>query len=512
MAGQIKTRSSTKAWLGYGGNAQHDAVSPSASSKLTEVVWSTSLDDDRSYYGDVVFIHYASPCVSATNTLVHGFRFNKTVNGATTRDNWRVYGRSGKDGKEMWRLDTDYSAPALFPSAWTSVYPLALAMPDTVAAAGGGGTVIFRPANTKGGMVVRRNFYSHYAKYEAAPSRFAGIKICTPLTPDGNGNVYFGYVVTGQYSGALGDAIGTGGIAKVGYAGQVTFKSIQTLGVDSNLKRPALNAAPALSPDGRSVYAAFVDDSAGYASLVKLDAYTFLPQGVAHLTDPSDGQDAKMINESSASPMVGPDGHVFIGVFGYQWRESHGWMLQFDANLRANDSTGKRFPVGAFGWDDTPSVVASRLVPSYHGTSNYLILTKYNNYASATGDGVNCLAVLDPSKDDVTLDRQSGISVMNEVLKVTCPTPDPEHIDANHPHAVREWCINSAAIDASTKSAIVNCEDGYVYRWNFATNTLSEALSIQPATGEAYTSTIIGPDGTCYAINNSILHAIRAKA
>ena len=36
-------------------------------------------------------------------------------------------------------------------------------------------------------------------------------------------------------------------------------------------------------------------------------------------------------------------------------------------------------------------------VPSYTGTSKYLVLTKYNNYAGAGGDGVNKLAVLDPN-------------------------------------------------------------------------------------------------------------------
>ena len=73
---------------------------------------------------------------------------------------------------------------------------------------------------------------------------------------------------------------------------------------------------------------------------------------------------------------------------------------------------------------------------------------------------------------------------------------------------VREWCINAAAIDAANKCAIVNSEDGSAYKWDFVTNTLTQALSLQPATGEAYTCTSIGPDGTSYAINNGVLHAM----
>ena len=85
------------------------------------------------------------------------------------------------------------------------------------------------------------------------------------------------------------------------------------------------------------------------------------------------------------------------------------------------------------------------------------------------------------------VDPISGARVMNEVLTIVGPTPNSEL------PGVTEWCINSAAVDVANKCAVVNSEDGHVYRWNFVTNTLSAGLKLAPATGEAYTSTLDRP-------------------
>jgi hypothetical protein len=142
------------------------------------------------------------------------------------------------------------------------------------------------------------------------------------------------------------------------------------------------------------------------------------------------------------------------------------------------------------------------MVPSYKGSSTYLVSTKYNNYAgSGTGNGQNRVAVLDPNATES--DPVSGNPVMAEVLTVLGVTADPEH-----PGGVREWCINSAAVDPLTKSILVNSEDGTLYRWDLTTNTLTQRVVISGGLGEAYTPTSIGPDGTVYAINNAMLFAV----
>jgi hypothetical protein len=54
----------------------------------------------------------------------------------------------------------------------------------------------------------------------------------------------------------------------------------------------------------------------------------------------------------------------------------------------------------------------------------------------------------------------------------------------------------------------VNSEAGTVYRWDLATNKLAEQLHLNAPRTEAYTPTLIGPDGTVYAMNNATLYAI----
>ena len=500
-------------WLCYGGNAQHSGVWTGTSQTAALIKWATPLDDDRPYYGGDVLAHYAAPMVTPTNTVVYGYRF--TVN--SNRDNWRVMGRSGKSGLQTWSFDTDYSAAVIWPNDWTSVFPLTLfhasgpVNNQGIAAAALGGSLMIRSsADAASNTVKRIAFYTTAADFQQNSSSYAPIKINTPLTADSAGNIYFGYEVTSAIPQSLA-ALGTGGIAKVNAAtGTCLYKSVQSLGIDSSLSRPGMNCAPALSIDGNYIYVGLVGGNG--SMLVKLDVKKLNPSAQVKLIDPDPAQNgggAGLINESSASPMVGPDGHVFMGVFGASYRESHGWMLQFDGNLSTKDSSGTAFPVGAFGWDDTASVVPSTMVPSYKGKAKYLICTKYNNYdmgGDPGADGSNRVAVLDPTSNSKSLDRQSKIPVMNEILTVLGPTLIGN--DPNHPDARNEWCINSVAIDVNRKSAIINSEDGHMYRWSFVTGAISEALDLQPATGEAYTETAIGPDGQLYAINNSILCAL----
>jgi hypothetical protein len=95
---------------------------------------------------------------------------------------------------------------------------------------------------------------------------------------------------------------------------------------------------------------------------------------------------------------------------------------------------------------------------------------------------------------------------MREVRTVLSP-----HHPPHSPKGSRyEWCINSVAVDPTTGTAIANNEDGHLYRWDLDTGRLTERIRLGKPRGQAYTETVIGPDGTSYAIEDGRLFAVGA--
>ena len=235
--------------------------------------------------------------------------------------------------------------------------------------------------------------------------------------------------------------------------------------------------------------------------LVALDSTTLATRARVALTDPNLNVGARISDDGTSSPVVGPDGRVFYGVLEAQFptHNARGWLLQFDALLNPAGVPG------SFGWDVSPSVIPASMVPSYNGTSPYLLAQKYNNYIGVgTGDGLNRLAVLDPraSQADPVV---PAVQVMREVMTIVGPTPD------GNTTGRREWCINTMATDPARNSVLANNEDGILYRWDLTTNTLAQSVQLNAGLGQAYTPTLVGADGGVYAISNATLYAIRAN-
>ncbi len=475
------------AWSGFGGDPRHTAVSGVASQPLDHVAWQTSVDLIPHYSSSgTLLIHYGSPLVTGANTVLIPVK-----TGAL--DGFRVEARNGGTGSELWQFDTDFTVPA---HGWIPSCGIALAPSNRLWVPGAGGTVFQLDGVDTAGVPapVRVAFYGT-AAYEANPTAYnADIRICTPLTSDSTGNVFFGFRAAGANPLAI-----HSGLARIGADGSAAFVTASTASAGRSTQ-VLMNCAPAMSNDGQTIYVVMsskIGDATGY--LVALDATTLATRAKVQLKDPKSGHNANLYDDGSSSPAVGPDGRVFFGVVESPAASNRGWMLQFDANLASSGAPG------SFGWDDTPSVVPASMVPSYTGLSSYLLTTKYNSYADLGGDGINKLAVLDPRATQV--DPRTGATVMKEVLTVAAVTPDTEYT-ATHPGAVKEWCINTSAVDPFTNSVYAGNEDGVLYRWDLATNTLSESVVLTPGIGEAYTPTVIGHDGRVYAINNGTLFSV----
>jgi hypothetical protein len=470
-------------WGGFAQNAQHTALSGVASQPLQSIRWQQVVDQAPPFSGNDLLAHYGSPLVTQANTVI--------VPETTSAGTFQVEARDGTAGSLIWRQTTDYSEP---PHNWVLPFEPVLTPNNRLFFAGAGGTVYYTdnvdsPAPT---APVQVAFYG-LANYLANPSAYnAAVFINTPLTSDSAGNIYFGFQVTGTTPLGL-----QGGIARIHIdpvTGTVTGTRIaaSTAAGDSSITKVVHNCAPALSNDGATLYVA-VNNAGSNGYLVALNSTTLAPLAAVLLRDPTTTRFALLPNDGTASPLVGPDGDVYFGTLENPFPHNHdrGYLLHFSGDLQTVKTPG------LFGWDDTPSVVPLSMVPSYTAPpgTTYLLFSKYNNYADVGGDGQNKIAVLDPN-------ATGGNGLMYEVETIVGPTPN-----YGLP-GVREWCINSAVVDPATDSVLANSEDGALYRWNLGSNSLTQAFTLTPGIGEAYTPTAIGADGTVYAINDATLFAV----
>ncbi|MDB6153730.1 MAG: hypothetical protein JWL90_2183 [Chthoniobacteraceae bacterium] len=464
-------------WEGYGGDAQHSAVSSVASQPLSAILWQTPVDLAPQYSDGNLYIHYGSALITAANTVLVPVK-----TGAS--GGFRIDAHNGSDGSLLWSQPTDYILP--IPAAsWVPSYSPVLSAANRLYYPGAGGTIYYRdtPDSAAPAASGQLAFYD-IGNYTANKAAFdKNVFINTPITSDSAGNIYFGYQVDKSTSQTLNLH---GGIAKISANGVGTWMEAGALA--AGMTKVAQNSAPAVSADGSKVYVALNDGYNG--RLVELNASNL------SLVSKSAPLNA-VIDVSSASPTIGPDGDIYFGTNdGYNGR---GTMNHFSADLLQIKTPG------SFGWDDTASIVPASMVAAYQGTSSYLLMVKYNNYAGRGGDGVNKLAILDPL-NLTQIDPVTGLVVMKEVLSIAGVTRDDEYPGA--PDAVREWCINTAAVDPFTNSVLVNNEDGKLYRWDLASNSFTESITLTSGLGEAYTPTVIGADGKVYAINNATLFAV----
>ena len=302
-----------KGWPGHARDAQHTSVSSVASQPLATIHWQTPVDLQPPT-GEI-FIHYGSPLVTPAGTVI--------VPVKTRGNSFRIEAHNQATGALLWRMATDYQAPAasFLPSFSPVLANNKLYMP------GAGGTVLVRDnpdqATGKTGRLVfygAGNFNSNPQLYKA------NVQVNTPITADSVGNLYFGFVVLGPTPIGL-----QSGLARISATGQGSFVAAPTVAGDPQITKVDMSCAPALSHDEKTVYVGVNSFDFGFGYLLALNSQTLQTIKAVRLKDPSSGFDATIPDESSASPTVGPDGDVYFGVLEnpFPLHNDRGWLLHF---------------------------------------------------------------------------------------------------------------------------------------------------------------------------------------
>lgn len=470
----------------FAGDAQHTSTFEPAAQPLNFLRWSTSVNT----FSPNASWHYGAPLVTASNTvLVPAPVINTT--------GFQIKAFTATTGQLKYTLATDYRRSFSF---WGPPYQPAIATPPSgprLYYPGAGGTVYFveNIDADAPSAPVQQCFYTNLTGYLANSNAFNNsIVISTPITSDTNGNIFFGFGVAGTAPAPLSTT--NGGFARLDPAGNATYVLAGTAAGDSRYSQPVNDSGPALSNDGNTLYVA-ARHSGGATYLLGLDSVTLETKYKVLLRDPRNTNNVVQVNSSStASPTIGPDGDVYFGV------GLTGFLLHFSGDLSVTKTPG------GFGWDFTAGIVPTNIVPSYKGTSPYLLFAKYNDYGS-DGNNINRIALLDPNATQIDPHPSAnGLKEMREVLTVISPTPDPNTYGGGYPFGVREWCINAVAVNPATRSIFAPCEDGRVYRWDLAANSLVEAFTTGPGVGQPYVPTVIGPDGAVYTFNGAKLFAL----
>ncbi|MEA2552045.1 MAG: hypothetical protein QOJ65_221, partial [Fimbriimonadaceae bacterium] len=328
----------------FAGNAQHTNVYSTPATNINLIHWQKTID-----YNPASFGHYGSPLVTLSSTVI------VPVKTATDGFQVNVYDASGAD---KYTLPTDYILPSY---SWVPVYQPVVttgSFGTRLYYAGAGGTIfhIDNPDAAVPGVPVRECFYTDLVTYTTNASSYnSTVFVNTPITADGNGNIFFGFRVQGTAPAPLDTT--QSGFARIDPSGNATYVLAGNAAGDAAIEKTAHSSAPTLSNDEQTLYVYVRGASSdAYSYLLGLDATTLATKYKTRLWDPrGGGNGARIIDQSTASVMVAPDGDVYAPVFANPYNGSRGFLLHFNSDLTVTKTPG------GFGWDFTPGVVPASM-------------------------------------------------------------------------------------------------------------------------------------------------------
>lgn len=315
-------------------------------------------------------------------------------------------------------------------------------------------------------------------------------------------------------------------------------------------QRPGLNVAPAIAPDGTIYTISRADFNSRYSYVVAVNPdltpkwqasmRDHLKDGCgvliplasqsnpvqkgkcrwgtydsAHLgVDPNTNQlpAGRVIDQSSSSPTVLPDGSVVYGAYS-RYNVSRGHFFKFS-------STGAFLASYEFGWDSTPA--------AFSHDSTYSLVIKDNHYDEEEGyycnnfqgnpDVANIVCAFTGVPAGPFYITQLNANLMPEWKAHSTETNScsPSGCVSDHPNGF-EWCINAPVLDANN-TVYVESEDGNVYKIPQGQHGIFDLppkvsgaatrLFLRLALGAAYTPFSIDEQGRLYAQNAGHLFVV----
>jgi hypothetical protein len=566
-------------WPQWALDAQHtghvDVAGQAPNRILDSVVYDPLVPAEMAANGGGLFAHYQVPLIDDSTHVFMAFKSGTYNKNRYSSQSWGENGFRWQNGQlvQVWSFTSDWNAPGSQGDFWEPVFHAVLAN-GYIYVPGAGGT-LFKLDKSTGALVARINPFG---------SLDPSIIVAGVPTANSNGNIF--YNVIQQFNTGAGISFYQHDVddswlvkvnaddssTRVSYStlvAQATANSLPapapqdpclTVFADAQLPwppsptslpptspcgtmRPALNAAPAIAPDG-TIYTVtrghlvYGDRYGGIAAVnpdltpkwwtsfrdrlndgCNNDAGTFsgalLPAsgtpggcrlGSTPGVDPAQNTQpaARVLDDSSASVTVAPDGSLLYGSY-TRYDFARGHLLKFDANGQFQAS----YP---FGWDSTPAI--------YPHNGTYSIVIKDNQYGGGPQFGSYCNvdAICPPRPNgpffitqlDPTLhvewkfqNTNTQSCTRNADGSVTCV---PNTSGTQWPNIGFEWCINAPVVDMNGV-VYANSEDGNLYAINQG-GTLRGNVFLAQALGAAYTPLAIGPDGKIYTEDKGTLFAI----
>jgi len=554
----------SQSWMQWAQNPQHQGfvtvAGQSLDGQLADIVYDPLVPDEQAANGGELLAHYQAPLIAGDDVFME-FKDGDYSNPFNSQ-HWHQVRLHWQAGQlvEKWRFNSDWKPePIDYVGGWEPVYHAVLAN-GYVYDPGFGGTIL---KLTRGnGQVVTRinpfgstldpntftagplsaddsgNIYYNVIKLDPTQiSPFTGAATTVgswlvKVQPDDSTSmVSFSTLIPN----APATCIGRFSNSQLPWPPSPTAQP--TTMFPCGIARAGVNVAPAIAPDGTIYTVGKVDNSPRYGWMVAVNPNLTLKWHtsmrnlfndgcgvlipIASGATPEKGKcrfgavvgvnpetnrpgDGNVIDQSSSSPTVTPDGNVLYGSYS-RYNIARGHVIKF------NGTTGAVMAFFDFGWDSTPAIFP------HDGT--YSVVIKDNHYDEEAGfycnpsGGVSdivCASTGIPA-GPFFITQLSPSLIAEWKFKSTethsCTRQPDGSLScvADHPNGF-EWCINAPAIDVNGV-VYAESEDGNAYSIGQG-GIFKQRLFLNLALGAAYTPLSIGHDGKLYTQNDGHLFVV----